>query len=135
MKLDPTLRWLQQRLDLTEDADLGRLIAICPSLLSFNVKTNLEPTLNFFKECLGEEAGVSFAVKHPTTFTYSLEKRLKPRFEQVQQKGIEIDPGCVHRLAYMTEGRWNVSLDFQSEKLAKGKSEDSSLWLQLHWLL
>jgi hypothetical protein len=49
-----TLKWLQGQLSLDGD-ELAKLIEGQPPLLGLSILTNLEPTLDFYKECIGIE--------------------------------------------------------------------------------
>jgi hypothetical protein len=112
----PKVQWLQQQLFLAE-VDVGELVRKFPPLLGMGIETNLEPTLDFFKECIGDEAAVELVVKYPTLLSYSLENRLKPRYEQAHEIGIEVDAGCLQRMAQLPDEKWLKSLDYQSKEL------------------
>lgn len=59
-----------------------------PTLLGYNIERNLEPKLTFFanKVFAGDEAKALRVSAHtPLLLTYSLEKRLLPRWEQCQE--------------------------------------------------
>ena len=116
--LEPTLKWLQESLEL-DDAGLTKLIVTQPSLLSQNIDTNLEPTLIFYIDCIGESESKQLVTRIPALFAYSLEKRLKPRLEQAREAGLTIDVGCVQRIAMTTEEQWQTSLAFQARKILK----------------
>merc|ERR1712032_778333 len=55
--MEAKLGWLQQRLNL-EDAAVSKLVQQHPSIFGHNVQTNLEPTLNFYVDALGEEGKI-----------------------------------------------------------------------------
>jgi hypothetical protein len=117
-KLEPTLKWLQRRLSLDGD-ELSKLIISQPSILSSSIPTNLEPTLDFYKECIGIEGTKKLLVRNPVLFLSSLERRLKPRLEQLKGAELEVDAGSLQRMAMYTEAQWQASLVYQTNKLRK----------------
>ena len=110
--MEPKLEWLQQRLDL-DDAALSNMIQQFPTFFNCNVDTNLKPTLDFYIDALGEKQALALVVDRPSLFSYSLEKRLKPRLEDAREAGIVIDSACLKRIAKCTNEEWSKSLDFQ----------------------
>jgi len=94
------------------------VIVQCKSLFDLSIANNLDPTLEFFKECIGEEQAVNLLRKNPKFLTVSLEKRLKPRWEQAQQAGIKLDVRCIQRIVLYTEERWHISLDYQQSQVS-----------------
>ena len=113
--LAPTLDWLQPRLDL-DDATLSFMIQNSPSLMNCNVDSNLEPTLNFYIDALeSEEDALALVIRNPRLFSFSLDKRLRPRLEQARDAGIGIDVGCLKRLAEYTDGQWERSIAYQAK--------------------
>jgi len=118
--IETKLNWLQWRLHL-DDAALSAMIQRLPRILSCNVDTNIKPTLNFYIDALGNEREVFVLVtSYPDLFSYSLEKRLKPRLRDAKDAGIVIDSGCLIRLAKYTDDRWQKSLAFQAKELEIG---------------
>ena len=108
--MKPTLNWLQQRLNLN-DASVSKMIQKQPSLLAFNIDTNLKPTLDFYINALGnEEEALCMFVPDPSLFTYSLKNRLTPRLEEAQDAGMTIDSACLRRIAKYTNDRWNTEM-------------------------
>mmetsp|Transcript_24159 Transcript_24159/g.58373 ORF Transcript_24159/g.58373 Transcript_24159/m.58373 type:complete len:420 (+) Transcript_24159:49-1308(+) len=115
--LEPTLHWLQDRLSLTDNG-LSRLVQKLPTLFGLSVKNNLEPTLNFYIDALGDEdEALDLVTQNPVFFACSLEKRLKPRLEEVRDAGMIVDRACLQRIGTYTDKRWYTSLDFQTRKL------------------
>ena len=114
--LEPTLMWLQEKLSL-EDTGLAKLIVALPTLLGYRIETNLEPTLNFFVECVGEDEAKRLVTKDPRLFSASVEGRLKPRLEQAREAGLTVDSACIKRIVKYTEDEWQTSLAFQERKV------------------
>ena len=89
------------------DEKLSKMIQRYPALLTCSIDSNLEPTLNFYIDALGKDEAISFVTKNPSSFGRSLEKRLKPRLEEAQKAGIEIDSKLLYQLIFYTKDRWN----------------------------
>ena len=84
------------------------MIQRLPSLFCYNIDSNLEPTLNFYIDALGEEStAISFVTKNPSSLRMSLEKRLKPRLEEAQAAGMKIDSTCLQYIWRDTNDQWN----------------------------
>ena len=82
-----------------------------PSLLGCNIDTNIEPTINFYINALGDERKALALVTHnPSSFGYSLEKRLKPRLQEAQEAGMIIDSKFLNSMIMYTEDGWNKRL-------------------------
>merc|ERR1712194_760900 len=97
--MEPKINWLQQRLNLG-DAAASKVIQKLPSLLCSNVDANIKPTLDFYVDVIGDEKQALDMVTHdPLLFSYSLEKRLKPRLQEARAAGITIDSACLKRIA------------------------------------
>jgi len=118
MKMEPCLAWFSEQFPELDQSALGWIMRQQPSLLCYSISNNLEPTLQFYKDCIGNEAASILVLKKPRVLLSSLEKRLKPRLKEAQEYGIEIDAGCVQRMAIWTERRWHASLLYQEEKIA-----------------
>ena len=105
--LEPKLVWIQDRLSLT-DEQLTTMIQHLPALLGYDIHNNLEPTLDFYINVLGDESeAISFVTKNPSSFGFSLEKRLKPRLEEAQSIGMKIDYTCLYYITRHTNDEWN----------------------------
>ena len=104
--IEPKFKWLQQRLSLTDD-ELSKLIQKLPPLLGCNINTNLEPTINFYIDALGDESkALAFVIRDPSSLSRSLEKRLKPRLEEARDAGMIIDSTCLNSIMVRTEDQW-----------------------------
>merc|ERR1719291_217501 len=107
---EPKLDWLQKRLSLN-DSELSNFVQKLPSLLNFNVDTNIEPTLNFYIEALGDEdQALNLVRRQPALISLSLENRLKPRLQEAQGCGMKIDLRCLGRMGFYTNEQWSKSL-------------------------
>jgi hypothetical protein len=116
--MEPTLNWLQGRLSL-DGEELAKLIISQPSILGSSIPTNLEPTLDFCKECIGIEGTKQLLSRNPRLLMASLESRLKPRLEQLKGAELHVDAGSLQRMAMNTEAQWQASLVYQTKKMGK----------------
>ena len=68
---------------------LRKLIVGMPTLLYLSIENNLEPKAKYLREQLGSEE-LSYALaRQPSLLAYSLEKRIKPRLERIQEVGAD----------------------------------------------
>ncbi|CAM6105278.1 unnamed protein product [Calypogeia fissa] len=67
--------------------DLGTMVTKCPQLLALSIDEVLRPHLSFFVESM--KRPLSELVDYPFYFTYNLEKRVRPRYIQLEQKGVQ----------------------------------------------
>lgn len=65
--------------------DVGKMIVKCPQLVAVQVGL-MKNSYYFFKSEMGRP--VKELVEFPEYFTYSLESRIKPRYQRLQSKGI-----------------------------------------------
>ena len=78
-----------------------------PPLLSSNIASNLEPTINFYINALGDKSkALDLVIRIPASLTYSLEKRLKPRLEEAKEAGMIVDSTCLNYIMVYTEHQW-----------------------------
>lgn len=119
-KLAPKLQWLQEELHF-DDKGLLNLIQRAPSILNHSITRSCEPKLNFYKMCMGEDEAVRLLQRNPSAFRFSLEKRLKPRLQQLEDLGIPIDGTVVRAMSTCTEKKWHARLE-------RMKEENSSPW-------
>ncbi|KAK9707000.1 hypothetical protein RND81_07G166700 [Saponaria officinalis] len=74
-------------LGFSRDEAIGMVLR-CPSLFTFSIENNFEPKLKYF---VGEMKGKLEELKEfPHYFSFSLEKRIKPRHFEVMQKGVNV---------------------------------------------
>lgn len=107
------LDWIERRLHLSDQEDLSEFIVRYPCLLNCNIEANLELTLNFYIDALGNEREAVRLVTHnPSLLAYSLEKRLKPRLQESRDAGILIDAGSLRRIGQYTEDYWKMAISF-----------------------
>ena len=114
--LEPKLEWLQQNLSLSED-ELSEMIQKQPALFGYNIPNNLEPTLDFYINALGSKSdAISYVKQKHKSFSYSLEKRLKPRLKQTQAVGMVVDAKLMYLINSYTNEQWD-------KKIAKERGE------------
>ena len=105
--LEDKLMWIQQRLYLT-DEELSKMIQQYPALLGCNIDSNLEPTLDFYIDALGDEnQALALVTRNPSSFAYSLENRLKPRLKQAFDTGMVVDSKLLRLMMVYTNDKWN----------------------------
>lgn len=115
-KLEPLMDWVQQRLSLTDD-ELSIVVKRFPSVVGYSVENNLEPTLNFYVDALGDEGEALALIKqNPSFFGRSLENRLKPRLKEAREAGLVIDAKCLKSVAYHPEKKWDAFVTSQAAK-------------------
>ena len=72
--------------------------------------------MNFYIEALGEQEALALVTRNPHSFTYSLEKRLKPRLEQAFDAGMVIDSKLVSLINVYTNDKWNRKVEIEMGK-------------------
>jgi hypothetical protein len=117
-KLQPTLEWLEERLDLKDNDALRTFILKFPTLCSRTI-ANLSEKLEFYESLLGVDGARSLILEAPGMFTYSLEKRLRPRLQAAEEEGLTIDYSLVRRMGKYTDSEWEISLDYQMTKIQR----------------
>lgn len=65
--------------------DVARMVVKCPQLIALRVEL-MKNSFYFFKSEMGRP--IKELVEFPEYFTYSLESRIKPRYQSLQSKGI-----------------------------------------------
>ncbi|KAG6581656.1 Transcription termination factor MTERF4, chloroplastic, partial [Cucurbita argyrosperma subsp. sororia] len=66
-------------------SDVAKMVVKCPQMVACRVEL-MKNSYYFFKSEMGRP--IKELVEFPEYFTYSLESRIKPRYERVQRKGI-----------------------------------------------
>ena len=112
-KIEPCLQWLQQELALDDPLALRKFVAGAPCTLGMNTTNNLQPKLDFYKQCLGDEEGSSLVRNNPVLLAVSLEKRLKPRLQEAIKAGIKVDYSEMYKIGMHTPARWQNYIEGQ----------------------
>mmetsp|Transcript_25519 Transcript_25519/g.53121 ORF Transcript_25519/g.53121 Transcript_25519/m.53121 type:complete len:145 (+) Transcript_25519:764-1198(+) len=115
--LDPSVQWIEKRFNLRDKSAVRDMICKCPALLSYNVKSNLEPKIAFLMKVLGGDESKALAIlaHNPTLLSYSLEKRIQPRWEQCQEIGLSKMPALT-TLIMSTNDNWDDYLERKMEQ-------------------
>ena len=88
-----------------------------PALFGYNIPNNLEPTLDFYIDALGNKSdAITYVRQKPKSFSYSLEKRLRPRLKQAQAVGMVVDAKLLYLINSYTNEQWD-------KKIAKERGE------------
>ena len=106
--LELRLQWFEQELAFEKVEKLAQFVRRLPSLLTLSIPGNLEPTLQFYKDSIGDDnAAIDFVKKTPSTLSVSLAKRLKRRHSQARKAGIDTTSLTnVRKIANCTEEKW-----------------------------
>ena len=80
-KMEPTLLWLQKRLDLN-DQELSKMVLRLPSILGLSIPDKMEPTLLWLQNrlCLSEDVSLMLQ-KQPSFLGNNVQSNLEPTFE------------------------------------------------------
>jgi mTERF domain-containing protein len=102
----PKLQYLRTRFELDDDA-LKDLILKSPPLFGYPTD-NIEEKLQFYSNLIGEREAKRLVVKSSNLLRQSLEKRLKPRLEEVEKSGAKVrwNETLIRRLAIRTNDQW-----------------------------
>ncbi|KAL3701201.1 hypothetical protein R1sor_019223 [Riccia sorocarpa] len=81
----------QTRVDFLKESgfsveEVGSMVAKCPQILAISIEEALKPNLDFF--LVDMKRPLSELVEYPAYFTYSLQKRIRPRYIEIEQRGI-----------------------------------------------
>lgn len=79
--------YLKQTLKLSSEEIRGVLLTF-PQILGLSINYNLKPTIEFYSTCLTKAELKEFFLYQPSLLAYSLEKRIRPRIELMNAKGI-----------------------------------------------
>ena len=82
--LESKMAFLTTRL-LLDETQLRKMVLAMPQLFGYNIESNIEPTISFFEETMGLEAARNFIISFALCLSYSLSKRLIPRFDRLLQ--------------------------------------------------
>ena len=70
---------------------------------------------------MGDESNaLAFVIHNPTSLSYSLEKRLKPRLEEAKEAGMIIYSTCLNSIMVRTDLQWDKKIAKQQR--VDGKS-------------
>lgn len=94
--LEAKFTFLQDSLDLTKE-ETEMMIETYPQLMGLSILNNLEPTIGFLRTCLSTEQLRDFVLYQPALLAYSLEQRIRPRLEQMN----DLDIAFAYAPAYL----------------------------------
>ena len=102
----PMLQYLRTRFELDEAA-LKNWILKAPSLISYSENT-IEERLQFYSNLVGEREAKRLVIKSYNLLMKSLNKRLKPRLEEVEKSGVKVrwNETLLRRMAVRTNDQW-----------------------------
>ena len=85
------------------------------------MENNIEPTLKFYADVLGEKEAIGAPARDPRLILYSLERRLKPRLEEATEWGINMDLTMLNYLAKLTNKKWAKKIENYKLKQLKDR--------------
>lgn len=113
--LKPKIEYLKS-LGLS-DKEVENMVIRSPGLLTFSVENNLVPKIEYFVE---EMKGDLQEIKRfPQYFSFSLEKKIKPRHRILVEHGIKLP---LWKMLRVSDGEFNVRLIEMRLQLAKRKT-------------
>jgi len=104
--MEPQLNWLQSRFRL-DDGALRSMVCTLPSVLGYHIENNIELKLAFYADILGEDESIRLVANDPRFLSYSLEKRIRPRFLEATELGMIVDKKLLSYLVKYTDKKWN----------------------------
>lgn len=84
--LIPKLEYLMG-LGLTREEAVGMVLR-CPGLFTFSVENNFKPKNEYFVKEMG--GSLEELKEFPQYFSFSLEKRIKPRYQEMRESGVKM---------------------------------------------
>ncbi|KAL6899706.1 hypothetical protein ACP4OV_006364 [Aristida adscensionis] len=84
----PKLLFLRDATGLPDPA-VCAVLRRAPAVLSYGIDTNLTPKLRFLTERMGRDPAAELA-EFPHYFAFSLEGRIRPRYEALRERGIQM---------------------------------------------
>jgi hypothetical protein len=90
-----------------------------PSLLNLNIETNLQPKVDYLVKRLGHDQFAVAVMNFPPLLGYSLEKRIKPRVEQMMLHNIPMDKLVV--AITKTDNAFNEWIDVRLDEIAEDR--------------
>ena len=107
--MEPTLASLEKRLQLSA-GELKKVVLGCPTLLGLSWEENMEPQIAMMEEAVGHvgaAAGVKeLILRTPIVFTYSNEKRVRPRLAELKALSQGVDRSMLYAVCTDTDVRW-----------------------------
>ncbi|KAJ4711362.1 Transcription termination factor like [Melia azedarach] len=102
------------------DKEVERMVLRSPGLLTYSVENNLVPKVEFFME---EMKGDLEEIKRfPQYFSFSLEKKIKPRYRILVEQGFKLP---LSKMLRVSDGEFNARLIEMRLQLAKRRSWQS----------
>ena len=121
--IKPKLRYLRTRFELDDDA-LKHLVLKAPQLFGLS-EGDIEEKLQFYSNLVGERAAKRLVINSSNLLNQSLEKRLKPRLEEVEKSGAKVrwNDTLIQRLARRTKGQWEK---YKMGEAKRGRRKEQS---------
>ena len=93
---------------------LKEFVLRAPNLLGLRWDTNMEPQIAMMEKAVGK-AGAAAEVKElilrtPIVFTYSNEKRVRPRLAELKALSQDVDRSTLLAVCMYTDARWEARM-------------------------
>ncbi|OMO93219.1 Mitochodrial transcription termination factor-related protein [Corchorus capsularis] len=88
-----------------DEPDVNRMVVRSPGLLTLSVENNLRPKVQFFLEEMGGD--VEELKRFPQYFSFSLEKKIKPRHRALVENGLKLP---LPKMLKVSDGEFRVRL-------------------------
>jgi hypothetical protein len=81
-----------------------------PNLFTYSIDNNLEPKREFYSKLVGKAVAREAMLDKPSLFSVSLKTRLKPRLEEVEERGDKVrwSKTLLVRLATRRDTTWEA---------------------------
>ncbi|KAH0923979.1 hypothetical protein HID58_023997, partial [Brassica napus] len=102
--LIPKIEFLEEGLGFTRD-EVAKMVVRSPALLTYSVENNLAPKVEFFMEEM--RGDVKELKRFPQYFSFSLERKIKPRHRLLKEHGILMP---LSEMLKVSDGQFNLWL-------------------------
>ncbi|KAJ4901213.1 Mitochondrial transcription termination factor family protein [Raphanus sativus] len=102
--LIPKIEFLEEGLGFTRD-EVAKMVVRSPALLTYSVENNLAPKVEFFMEEIRGDVGE--LKRFPQYFSFSLERKIKPRHRLLKEHGILMP---LSEMLKVSDGQFNLWL-------------------------
>ncbi|GMI75340.1 EMBRYO DEFECTIVE 93, SINGLET OXYGEN-LINKED DEATH ACTIVATOR 10 [Hibiscus trionum] len=88
-----------------DEPEVNRMVARSPGLLTLSVENNMRPKAEFFLEEM--EGDLEELTRFPQYFSFSLEKKIKPRHRALVERGFKLP---LSKMLRVSDGEFNARL-------------------------
>ncbi|VEU43250.1 unnamed protein product [Pseudo-nitzschia multistriata] len=109
----------------TDDRDALAIVQILvtslPTLVALSIENNLSPKVDYLREKLGQEELSGALLRMPALLGYSLEKRIRPRLERLEECGIPL--GTITQAITLRQDLYEEWVEKRVRKQAKQREQ------------